>query len=407
MRRKFPKRIKFSLIYNRKKELNQYGEALIQIKVYQSGESKFISTGVYIEPKYWDDKNSRIKTKAPGAYPFNKGIRQQLDDLEAFEHQEVIRHGYCILQKLVDYARSSEDEKMNEETFSEFCWCQLNRSAICEETKKTQRSLLKLLHQFRKVILFEDISYKFVEYYDRFLRRKYENLKTIGKHHRSLRTYINLAIKLEYLPGVNNPYDNFRIPDQEARRVFLYKEELAKIEKVRIPSQIGHMQRIKDIFLFACYTGLRISDLKELTIEHIKKDDDGLVINMRMGKGKVKIINLPIHKLFIRSGETLSEPEKIALKYMAKAKTDQSPLFNLSKAYYNRALKKLARLASINKNLTSHVARHTFATIVMTKVDNIVLLRDLMHHSDVKTTQIYAKLDNKQAKQELSKINWD
>lgn len=407
MRKKFPRRIEFATMYNRKDKLNKDGEALIQIRAYQEGEYRLFSTGVYIAPHYWDNRNNRVKTKAPGALHLNRLIQDLLNDLQAFEHREVNRKGFCRLQELVEYARSEEPAQKEIETFSAFCWKELTRPTIKLNTVTGQKSSLKVLHGYRKVILFEDLTYRFINEYDRYLHRRYKNKNTMHKHHRVLKTYINLAIKFGYIPSGQNPYDRFTPQRQEPKRVFLSLDELREIEALTFPRHKSHLEQIKDMFLMTCYTGLRVSDLISLAPVHIERGNNGLELHKRMEKTE-KILRLPLRLLFKKSGKVQSEPERIIQRNLArrKGKNEHYPIFKVTEQYYNRELKTLASMAGINKRLTSHVGRRTFSTILSQKV-NPTTLKELLRHSDIKTTMLYVKLGGRDIDRDLINVNWD
>lgn len=403
MKSKFLRQIEFSLVYNRQKKLNRNGEALIQIRAYQEGVNRYFSTNIYIEPKNWDNRNKRIKTKAPGSFHQNKFIREQIERLEDFQYREINKHGFCLIESLTQ----EEFENPVYQSFIDFCHDELKRPAIKPNTIKRQKSWLKILQEFKDDILFEEITFTFLNKYNRYLHKRYSNNRTIHGHHRIMKTYINLAIKLDHIPPGTNPYDKFTLKLIEPDRVFLSKDELSRLKALNIPKELVHLEQIRDMFLFSCYTGLRISDLLTLAPIHIQQSKEGIEIHKRMEKTE-KIIRHPISLLFRKRGAKYSDPEHLLLKAL-EAKPDikdHYPIFKMRAQHYNRELKRLARMVGINKKITSHVARRTFAT-TMAPLVHPVVLKALLYHSKMETTMLYVKLAGKDIKQELEKINWD
>ena len=195
------------------------------------------------------------------------------------------------------------------------------------------------------------------------------------------------------------------------RGVFLTEEELEKIERIRFRKHEDRIERIKDIFLIAVYTGLRFSDVTNLTASKITQTVNGLVLTLKAEKtGKALI--LPLYALFQVKGARVSKPEEIIYKYLhwvdgldAPEEAEKIPFFRITNQYMNRALKVLAVRAGIRKEITSHVARRTFATIMATKVKTPVLQR-LLQHSRPDMTNIYVQLSNRVIENELKKIDW-
>lgn len=404
------KRVKFSVVYNRAngKRLNADGKALIQIRCYQDGRCKFISTGILVAPKHWDKKNTKVKNSEPHFNVYNQKIRDILAQLEEFEIRMVQRKGFSSLAHL-----NSFEENKGGPSFSKFCEQELERPEIKDTTRRGQKYSLKVFSSFQKEISFDEIDQDFVTRLDRFMIRRGLCINTIHKHHRCLKRYVNLAIRGGFIDANKNPYTQFKPKVEEPDRPFLEAEELAKIERVKIPESAAHLGKIRQIFLLACYTGLRFGDLCRLCYAHTEETTKGMQLNLRNEKTN-KPLRLPLWLLFRRgTAADYSEPEKLIRAAIAEQRTihrgqlpENIPFFHLSNQYFNRSLKDLAKLAGINKKLSSHMGRHTFGTLMARKVKLPVLQR-LLNHSKIDITMLYVHLSNQVIEQELEGINWN
>lgn len=199
---------------------------------------------------------------------------------------------------------------------------------------------------------------------------------SVVKYFKNFKTVCNYGIKLELLE--KNPFNNYngKIIINEA--IFLTQEELNTIENTIF--KIERLERVKDIFLFSCYTGYAPIDACKLTLENLIKDNEGnLWIKTNRTKTGIKA-NVPL----------LLQSQKIIEKYKGK---QLGLLPCLSNQKMNAYLKEIADICQINKHLTWYVSRHTFATTVTlgngVKIENVSAM---MGHSNIKQTQHYAKV---------------
>jgi len=205
------------------------------------------------------------------------------------------------------------------------------------------------------------------------------------KHLERLKKMINLAIKLDWI--IKNPFQKFQLKFDKYDRQYLTERELGLIENTYFNQE--RLKRIKDIFIFSCYTGLSYIDVKELTIHQIvKRMDNKYWIHTKREKTNeiVKIPLLPKALEIVERYKTISElTNEIRLL----------PLCSNQKT--NSYLKEIAHASGVHKHITFHVARHTFATTVMlTNGVPLETVSKLLGHTKLSTTQIYARvLDTK------------
>lgn len=405
--------IKFAIIYDfeRTRELRKDGTARILIRAYQNTRCKYFNTGIYVKPHQWDDKNKRI-VRHPNQFKLNKAFQSQLEKMEAFvltlqENKEPV-----TLDRLGDYNNSKPIK-----SFTAFFEHHLENSKLSIITYRGQRQTIKKLTEYRGPIYFNQIDYNLIHGFDTFLlSEKGLKVNTVAKHHKNLKKYINLAIRYGYFERSKNPYQEFKVKTEPSERIYLTESELRIFESIEIPESKEHLKHIRDFFLFSCYTGLRFSDISQLTRGNVLETDNGTILYFRSKKTK-KPYNQNLRKLFKIEGQELSKPEKILLEKLNFHKSffgddphyKNTSLFGITNQYLNRELKKLAQLMPvrdiIKKKLSIHSGRHTFGTIMIGKVD-VEIVQLLMQHSKLKETMIYVHLNPKAVNKALDGVKW-
>lgn len=401
-------KVHYTLVYNRKNRLRKDGTALIQIRAYLNPTCKYFSTNIYVEPSQWNIKRLQV-IRHPNSISLNKRIQEQISEMEAFELEMSQKqdgrfhlHQFDV-QKTVNHYKS----------FTQFFGEEMEKEAVKASTKQTYRSTFTRLQQFRRIIYFDDLTYKLVRDFDSFLEKKGAGVNTKGKYHKNMKKFINLAIRMDLLDINKNPYKKFTVKKERTTRSFLYQHEVERIAALKFQEAEAHLNIIRDMFLFSCYTGLRYSDVSRMSKVNILKTGNGQRLNMKSQKTS-KQIQLPLFHLFKNSKGGLSKPEEIIHhylnihigKYGENSFYNDLPFFrDLTEPYVNRKLKIIAKKAGIDKNLTTHVARHTFGTNLATKVKPVVLQK-LMQHSHLKETMIYVHMSNQLIDSELNNVKW-
>ncbi|MEL6804092.1 MAG: site-specific integrase, partial [Bacteroidota bacterium] len=278
---------------------------------------------------------------------------------------------------------------------------------------KMYRLTLAKLSAFRSKVHFEDLTYKLILDFDRFLKRQGLGSNSIHKHHVRLSRFIQAAIKQDFIDVQQDPYRKFKkTRGAEPERIFLSADELAKIEGLEFGQGDNHIERIRDLFLMCCYTGLRYSDIRSITVANVHETSKGFTLDFT-AKKTGKRLQLPLYCLFRSPGQDRSRPELLLLKYFNELEpllgqngVEQIKLFDFTNQHVNRALKLIAHRAGISKRVTSHVARRTFATQMATRV-KLPILQRLLQHSRPDMTAIYVQLTNAAIEQELEAIVWE
>ncbi|WP_139958353.1 tyrosine-type recombinase/integrase [Flavicella sediminum] len=237
-------------------------------------------------------------------------------------------------------------------------------------TKSTWDTTLKHLVEFQgKRLTFENISKNWIENFIIHLKEQNLSNNSIVTYINKINATLNKAIKDNII--VENPMRYIERPKKEETEiVYLTKKEIQKVNDTPFWDNES-----KNAFLFSCYSGLRASDIKALKWTDIKDN----TIQLKQKKTK-NIVRIPLNQT--------------CNNILLNQKHNKESVFNLSEhiCSMNRTIKKLIKLAEIDKKVHFHCARHTFATLLVSSGINIFTVSKLMGHKDIKSTQVYAKV---------------
>lgn len=249
-------------------------------------------------------------------------------------------------------------------------------------------------------IYLREVNLAFITEFENFLCND-QGLKPISanKHTQRLKTVMKFASKLNFVP-FNPLASHERLKEQKKELVFLSEDELSRIEEKKI--KMERLSRIRDLFVFSCYTGLAYQEIKELNNDNLTKGIDGKLwlsyVRHKTLSSKGTSIKIPL----------LFKPLSIIQKYSIDPEvvTKQKLLPVPSNQKFNAYLKEIADVCEINKELTTHVARKTFATTVTLANDvPIETVSQALGHSNVKITQqYYAKVVPQKMMRDMNKL---
>jgi len=245
----------------------------------------------------------------------------------------------------------------------------------------------------------ESIDFNFISDFDSFLCKQKVSggestllQNTRNKHHSRVRTILIRAVREGFI--TKNPYIDFKLKKIQGQRAFLSDQELQKITEHKLGGNESLM-KVRDVFIFSCYTGLRFQDGQNLTMERITKGKGGFTLTIKQEKtGEPLTIPLLAPALAIVNKYEESDERKVLGKVLPK----------FSNQKLNTYLKTIADLTGTKKHLTHHVARHTCACWLLRNGFSIEEVSKWIGHTDIKTTQIYAKISGDDLQKKANKL---
>lgn len=370
-------KIIYNLVYNRKKNLNKRGMALVQVEAYLDRKKKYFSTKVYLRPDQWDAKKLVVRNH-PNADALNRVIYEYMAAIEKKE-LELWQQGRRISLDLLKEVLSTSE---NSTSFIPFFRQEIANSALKESTKRNHLSTLALLQEFKKDVSFADLTFEFISSFEHFLQSRGYHTNTIAKHMKHLKRQVNVAINKDYMEIQKYAFRKYKIKTVENKHTHLVPEELERLETLDLVGRYAKLQHTLDAFLFCCYAGMRYSDFVSLSPENIVEIRQETWLIYKSIKTNTEV-RLPLYLLFEGKG----------LRILEKYQDDIQSFFHLKgNSNVNKELIVITRLAGLSKKISFHTARHTNATLLIYNGVNITTVQKLLGHRSVKTTQIYTNV---------------
>lgn len=396
------KRQTFSVMfYLRRARTSKKGYAPIQARITTNGISKDINIQCSVPPEIWDSEKEGAIGKSPLSHQINSYLmdyRIKILDIR----RELLAKGYEgnaieIKEKLLNKSQSA---RMLLDEFSKYCEKRQKEVGIniTQLTANKYHRLLRYMKEYvREKYLQDDILLSAVNY--EFIDGLNVYIQTAHKCHHNgavnllsrLKNFILYALRNDWID--KNPFVNYKLSEKQFKqKAILEKFELDAIINKPMPND--RLDRIRDVFVFACFTGLSFSDLAHLRDEHITTDQNG-----------IKWIHKPREKTaIISSVPLLSYPLELLEKYKKKGLNRGLLLPIPSNQKMNAYLHEIATICNINKHLTTHCARHSFATLAVEYGMPIDVLAKILGHSDTNMTRHYAKFSRQLIGREMLKL---
>ena len=367
-------KIRYRLVYNRKKHLNKQGTALVQVEASLNQRKIYFKTNLYIKPEHWDKRTSQV-IGHPQANDLNSMLFEFVLHLQGIELALWKRGVPATLSLLKDAMKKNRPINI---TFPIFAKEYVQHSDRRESTKENLFTTITVLQEFRPGLDFKDITYTFLKDFEVYLREKGNGINTVAKHLRQLRTLVNEAINQGYIHADAYPFRKFKIKQEKGSHEFLTPDELKKLENLEVHDL--KLRHVLDAFLFCCYVGLRFSDFCQLKQSNFIRVNGKRWLHFKSIKTGIEL-RLPLHLLF--EGKALAILDRYCI-------TEFASLGGNSEV--NKALSVITSMARIKKHVTYHTARHTCATLLIHQGVPITTVQRLLGHTSVKTTEIYSEI---------------
>ncbi len=387
-------------IYAKTTKANAAGQLPIYFRLTVDGQRFEFSSKKFIEKSKWSPELSKMKGSSEEARTINSYL--DLMKSKVFDVQMELIHkneelslenfksrilGTHERERMIIPIYQNHNNKIEELIGNGYAYGTLERFKI---SLKHLREFILWKYNVSDISI-NKIDYAFVTEFEFYLRSvKKCNNNTAVKYVRNFRKIIKICLDNDWLD--KNPCSRYEGKMKEVERDFLTEEELSRIYNKRFSSE--RLTLVKDIFIFSCYTGLAYVDVKGLKRDHIGIGIDGekwIFKNRQKTDTKSKIPVLPIAAEIIKKYE--NHPRCL---------NDDTILPILTNQKMNGYLKEVGDLCDISKEITFHMARHTFATsVTLTNGVPIETVSKMLGHKNIQTTQHYAKILDKKVSEDM------
>ncbi len=362
------------------------GRLAIMCRLSANGKQCVFSTHLMVKEQHWNASTQKVMGRSREARQLNQLLNNIRFTLYETYLQVLKSHTECTPQAIRDsYLGENINDmgilsffrKHNEE-FGHMVGVTRSENTL-NKYKYVLQHLERFIHETRGVcdIPIYKINREFVASFHRWLAESVGcGVNTIWIYMTALKRIIRLALGQGYIS--TSPFYGYNLHHENTHKNFLYKEELRSLMKCKPKSPTARL--VLDGFLFSCFTGLSFTDLKQLTMQNITTRNGIPTLSIRRAKTHIAV-EIPLLQL----------PQELIGRYCT---TSEKPIFILPSNYHcNNLLREILHSVGIHRNITFHSARHTFATTV-TLANGIPLevVSAMLGHSNIKTTQIYAKV---------------
>lgn len=390
------------LFFIKKTKLLKNGEAPICLRITVNGKRAEVQIKRSIEASKWNNKKECATGKDNKSLELNhylETVRTQILRI----HRELEQDNKPITAEILKrhYYGESETPKMLLEVFEEHnkkCSELIGKDYVRATVmyyERTARYLSEFIKQHYHLsdIPLKDINYNFIQEFEHFVKtvKNCQQNATV-KYLKNFKRVIRISLINQWINA--DPFAEIHFKQTQTNRDFLLEDELQIILKKQF--DIPRLAVVKDIFTFCCFTGLAFTDVKHLTPEHIICDNNGEYWIRKPREKTTNMCNIPL----------LEIPLKLIAKYKQHPECERKNIvFPVpTNQRMNSYLKEIADICGIKKNLTTHIARHSFACIALANKVSMESIAKMLGHTDIKTTKIYAKVIDRTISEEMQAL---
>jgi len=389
------------LFYLKKNAIQKNGKSIIMIRITINGEIAQLSSKLQVDPDFWDVKTGKVKGRAAEANNINRQLDNLKSSIDKVYTKQFDEFGYAVPEKIKNTILGIDRKN---KTLLEYFDMHNKQYAIkvgystTNVTYDRYQLLRERLESFLKEhykisdIPINEVTPVFLDSFYIYIRNNHKSA-----HNNAMKAMQRLR-RIFYFAkntGLNipDPFWNFNMNFETMERDFLSQKEIDTIQSKQFASK--RVEQVRDLFIFCCYTGLSCVDLCNLKGSNIHTAfDNSLWIMSKRQKTNVHF-----------NVRLLNTPLQILEKYKG-SQMDGKILPIISNQKLNEYLKEIADLCSITKNLTFHMARHSFATtIALSNGVPIETVSKMLGHKSIKTTQIYAKITDLKLSNDMQKLS--
>ena len=387
-----------------KTKKNSKGECPLYIRITVNKERTEFSFGFSIPYSDWDNKAQKLLTNSQQASTINSAISLATTKLlriqNEFNLSDVAYNASMIKDRYLNKVEASKTllqlfdyhaKNVKQLVGKGYSLGRLRRYKVARG--KLER-FIKANHKTSDIAL-DKLNFQFINDFEFYLKTE-DNLSTntTSGYLKILKLLIKVAVKQDWINS--DPFISFKCKQKDVAREYLSQTEIDTLLKQEFAT--ARMEMVRDVFVFCCYTGLAYSDVYKLNSSHIRDGVDGnlwLFIDRTKTEQSCRIPLLQTALEIL--GKYKKHPECQVKNRLLPVCTNQK---------MNEYLKIMADVCGINKTITCHVARHTYATtVLMNNGVSFEVTSKLLGHKNLATTQIYAKITDKRLSDEMLKLS--
>lgn len=374
---------KIKAVFDRKKKASAITTGVVEIEiVFNRTRRKVLSTGIELYSNQWEDG---LVVRHAESKKLNKQINKLIRKYESIA-RSILQEGDEITYQTFSAALERKSGKYGTD-FINFCYDVMDRRGLRASTLRAHKCALEALRESKTIRTFDDLTPENIKRFDMWLKQQDPDREqpTIYNYHKRLKPYINEAVSLGIID--ESPYLRFKAERGKHKpKEALNEEELAAVRALELFDE--SLGKARDLFVFCCYTGLAHADMEAFDFSRDVVTVHGCNY---------------IDKQRIKTGTKYYAP--ILPPAMAILEKYHYQLPHFSQQAYNRLLKCIGALINTKKNLSSHIARYTFATTVLLGNDvPIESVSKMMGHTRIQITQVYAKILNSSIERQAERL---
>lgn len=375
---------KVRTVFDRKKKASTVTTGKVEIEVtFSRTQRKTLSTSIELYANQWEDG---LVVRHANSKQLNKQITELIKKYEGII-RIILQEGEEVTYQTFSAALERKSGKYGTD-FIDFCYDIMEKRGLRASTLRAHKCTLETLRESKIIKTFDDLTAENIKRFDAWLRKQDPDREqpTIYNYHKRLKPYINEAVALGIIE--ESPYIRFKAERGKHKpKEALNEEELTAVRSLNISND--SLNKARDLFVFCCYTGLAHADMEAFDFSRDVVTVHGCNY---------------IDKQRIKTGTKYYTP--ILPPAMAILEKYHYSLPSLSQQAYNRLLKCIGSMIGTKKNLSSHIARYTFATTVLLAHEvPIESVSKMMGHTRIQITQVYAKILNSSVEKQAERLS--
>jgi site-specific recombinase XerD len=391
------------LIWTDKRKTDSKGDVPLYARITYMGKRAEISIGRRIDPQKWDVESGYVRGSGQDIKDLNNHLIQVNNDIYAAFYELKRTEDFLTVEMIKSrYIGEGQARKMLLEVFdehnkrmSELIGKDIVKGTLTKYLTIRAKVSDYIQYRFKKSDIFlHSLEYSFITGFEHYLKTEQSiSHNVVMSYIKRVKRIVNIAVDNKFL-GVS-PFKEFVCTSKRTTRTELEEEELKALTEKKFT--ISRLEEVRDCYLFSCYTGYAFVDAYKLSSSNIVKGNDGEIwIVTDRTKSKIEA-----HVPLLPQAATIIEK----YKNHPVCVLNNRLLPMISNQKMNAYLKEIATLCGIDKNLTTHTARHTFATTVTLENDvPIETVSKMLGHTKITTTQIYARVKRKKISQDMKKL---